>query len=87
MKITPMGDRLLIKMEEVAQKTASGLYIPQTAQEKTQIGIVEAVGDSADIKVKVGQKVMIEKYAGTPIKIDDNEKIILKMENILAVID
>lgn len=87
MKITPMGDRLLIKMEEVAQKTASGLYIPQTAQEKTQIGIVEAIGDSADIKVKVGQKVMIEKYAGTPIKIDDNEKIILKMENILAVID
>lgn len=87
MKITPMGDRLLIKMEEVAQKTASGLFIPQTAQEKTQIGIVEAIGDSADIKVKVGQKVMIDKYAGTPIKIDGNEKIIIKMENLLAVID
>lgn len=86
MKITPMGDRILIKLEEVAQQTASGLYIPQTAQEKTQIGTVEAVGDSSEIKVSVGQKVMFEKYAGTTVKADGEEKLILKMENILATI-
>lgn len=87
MKITPMSDRILIKLEEVAQQTASGLYIPQTAQEKTQIGTVEAIGDSSDIKVKVGQKVMFEKYAGTTVKDDGEEKLIVKMENILATIE
>ncbi len=87
MKVKPMGDRVLVKMEEVAQKTASGLFIPQTAQEKTQIGIVEAIGDSDKIKVAVGQKVMYEKYAGTDIKVNDQEMLILKAENILAVIE
>lgn len=87
MKITPMGDRVLVKMEEVAEKTASGLYIPQTAQEKTQIGQIEAIGDSDEIKVKVGQKVMYDKYAGTSVKVDGAEMLILKADNILAVID
>ena len=58
MKIKPIGDRVLVKMEEAEEKTASGLFIPQTAQEKTQTGTVEAIGDDKDvITVKKGDKV------------------------------
>jgi chaperonin GroES len=88
MKIKPIGDRILVKMEGVEEKTAGGIFIPQTAQEKTQIGKVLAVGDDKEmIKVKVGQKVMYDKYAGTTIKVDGDEQLILKMPDILAVIE
>jgi len=86
MKILPMGERVLVRMEVAAEKTASGLIIPQTAQEKTQMGIVEAIGDSEEITVKSGDKIMYDKYAGTTIKVDGEEMLILKMESILAVI-
>ena len=83
MKIKPIGDRLLIKMEGVEEKTAGGIYIPQTAQEKTQIGKVVAIGDDKDaIKVKTGQKVMYDKYAGTTVKVDGDEQLIIKMSVI-----
>jgi chaperonin GroES len=88
MKIKPIGDRVLVKMEDVEEKTAGGIYIPQTAQEKTQAGKVIAVGDDKDaIKVKVGQKVMYDKYAGTSVKVDGEEQLIVKMSDIIAVIE
>lgn len=88
MKVKPLGDRVLVKVEQTEEKTASGLYIPQTAQEKTQAGVVTAVGDDKDaIKVKVGDKVMYDKYAGTTIKIDGAESLIVGMSDILAVIE
>ena len=88
MKIKPIGDRVLVRMEEVEEKTSGGIFIPQTAQEKTQMGVVEAVGDDKDvIKVSKGQKVMYDKYAGTSIKVDGKEKLLLKMGDILAVIE
>ena len=88
MKVKPIGDRVLIKIEQMEEKTASGLYIPQTAQEKTQVGKVTEVGDDKDvIKVKVGDKVMYDKYAGTSIKIDGDEHLLLRMADILAVVD
>ena len=88
MKIKPLGDRVLIKMTEVEEKTASGLFIPQTAQEKTQTGVVAEIGDDKDvIKVEVGQKVMYDKYAGTTIKVDGEEQLLVRMSDILAVID
>jgi chaperonin GroES len=88
MKIKPLGDRVLIKIEEVEEKTASGIFIPQTAQEKTQSGVVTAVGDDEDvIKVKPGDKVMYDKYAGTSIKVDGAEHLLLSMGDILAVIE
>jgi len=87
-KIKPLGDRVLIKIEEAETKTASGLFIPQTAQEKTQQGVVVTIGDDTEtIKVKVGEKVMYDKYAGTPIKIDGSEHLILQMQDIIAVIE
>jgi len=87
MKIKPLGDRVLVKMQEMDQKTKGGLYIPQTAQEKTQEGIVIAVGDDEAIKVKVNDKVVYDKYAGTTIKLDGEEQLILKAADILAKIE
>ncbi len=88
MSIRPLGDRVLIKMQELEEKTSGGIFIPQTAQEKTQSGTVVAVGDDKDaITVKAGQKVMYDKYAGTQVKIDGTDHLILHMGDILAVID
>lgn len=85
MTIKPLGDRVLVKVEEADQKTAGGIYIPDTAQEKTQNGVVLAVGDDEEIKVKVDDKIIYDKYAGTTVKVNDDEQLILKAADILAV--
>lgn len=88
MNVKPLGDRVLIKVKESETKTAGGIIIPQTAQEKTQTGAVVAIGtDTEVIKVKVGDQVMYDKYAGTQIKIAGDEHLIVKMQDILAVLD
>ena len=87
MKIIPLGDRVLLKAKEAEAKTAGGLFMPQTAQEKTQIATVVAVGDDESIKVKVGQQVLHDKYAGTQIKDNGEEYLILGAGDILAVIE
>ncbi|MEW6548356.1 MAG: co-chaperone GroES [Spirochaetota bacterium] len=88
MNVKPLGDRILVKIKESETKTAGGIIIPQTAQEKTQTGVVVAVGTDSDvIKVKVGDEVMYDKYAGTQIKIDGLEHLIVKMSDILAVLE
>jgi chaperonin GroES len=88
MNVKPLADRVMVKLEKTESKTAGGIIIPDTAQEKTQAGIVVAVGDDTEvIKVKPGQKVMYDKYAGTQIKIDNEEHLILKMQDIIAVIE
>lgn len=88
MKVKPIGDRVLLSIEEVEEKTASGLFIPQTAQEKTQTGVVVEVGDDEDaIKVKKKDRVMYDKYAGTQVEIDGKEHLIINMSDIIAVID
>jgi len=95
MKVNPLGDRALIKVQEGDSKTAGGIIIPQTAQEKTQTGVVVAVGPGArddsgklvPLEVKVGNKVMYDKYAGTQVKIDGTDHLIVKMSDILATLD
>ena len=87
MKIKPLGDRVLVKMLEGETKTAGGIYIPQTAQEKTQEGVVVAVGDDESIKVKAKDRVLYDKYAGSTIKVDGEEQLIVKISDILAVIE
>jgi len=78
----------MVKLEKNEAKTAGGIIIPDTAQEKTQTGVVIAVGDDKEvIKVSAGQKVMYDKYAGTQIKIDGEEHLILKMSDIIAVVE
>ncbi len=88
MKIKPLGDRVLLKISEGEQKTSGGIYIPQTAQEKTQEGVVLAVGDDKEaINVKVKDRVMYDKYAGTTVKVDGEEQLIVKASDILAIIE
>jgi len=86
MKVKPLGDRVLVKMVEGESKTAGGIYIPQTAQEKTQEGVVIAVGDDESIKVKAKDRILYDKYAGSTIKVDGEDQLIVKMSDILAVI-
>jgi chaperonin GroES len=88
MKVKPLLDRVMVKLDKNEAKTAGGIIIPDTAQEKTQQGVVVEVGDDAEaIKVKIGQKVMYDKYAGTQIKIDGVEHLILKMADVIAIVE
>ena len=87
MKIKPLGDRILLKVDESEQKSAGGIYIPETAQEKTQEGIVLAVGDDKEaITVKVKDHVIYDKFAGTTIKVEGKDQLIVKMSEVLAII-
>ncbi|MDR3122363.1 MAG: co-chaperone GroES [Treponema sp.] len=88
MKVKPLADRVMVKLEKNEAKTAGGIIIPDTAQEKTQTGVVVAIGTDKDvITVKVGDKVMYDKYAGTQVKIDQDEHLIVKMADIIATIE
>jgi len=87
MKVKPLGDRVLVKLQFAEEKTAGGIIIPDTAQEKTQQGVVLAVGDDEAIKVKVKDKIMYDKYAGTTIKVNGEEQLILKMSDIIAKVE
>ena len=88
MKVKPLADRVLVKTEKTESKTADGIIIPDTAQEKTQIAVVIAVGtDKEKITVQPKQRVMYDKYAGTQIKIDGEDHLILKAEDIITVIE
>lgn len=95
MKIKPLRDKVLIKVEEEEEKTAGGIYLPDTAKEKPQRGIVVAVGDGRmtdegkliPISVKVGDRVIFSKYAGTEIKLDGEKHVILSADDIYAVIE
>ena len=87
MKVKPLGDRVLVKLQYAEEKTAGGIIIPDTAQEKTQQGVVVAVGDDESVKVKVKDKIMYDKYAGTTVKVNGEEQLILKMSDIIAKVE
>lgn len=90
MKIKPLADRVLVKPVKAESKTASGIIIPEAAQEKTQTATVEAVGPGTEkdpVTVKVGETIMHDKYAGTQIKIDGEDYLIVKNSDIIAVIE
>jgi chaperonin GroES len=90
MAIKPLSDRVLIKIEKAETKSAGGIIIPDTAQEKTQTGTVVSVGPGTEkekVTVSPGQKVMYDKYAGSQLKLDGVEHLIVKMADIIAVIE
>ncbi len=84
MTIQPMGARILVKPLEQEAKTSSGLYIPETAKEKPQTGLVVAVGDDEDIKLKVNDKILFAKYSGTEFKFDGSEYLLMECGDVLA---
>ncbi len=94
MNIKPLADRVVIKMLEAEETTKSGIILSSAAQEKPQVAEIVAVGpggvvDGKDIvmEVKVGDKVLISKYAGTEVKVDGEEYTILRQSDILAKVE
>lgn len=86
--IKPLGERVLIKPVQEESRTSSGLYIPDTAKEKPQTGLVVALGQSEEeFSVEVGQTVLFPKYTGTEIKIEGEEHLIMDADDILAIIE
>jgi chaperonin GroES len=93
-KIKPLYDRVLVKRLESEQKSAGGIIIPDTAQEKTQLGVIEAVGEGKllndgnlrPLTLKVGDKVVFGKYSGTEFKFDGQEYLITREEELLGVV-
>ena len=93
MKIKPLADRVVVKMLEAEETTKGGIILAGSAKEKPQIAEIVAVGpggvvDGKEVKmeVKVGNKVMLSKYAGTEVKLDGVEYMILRQSDILAIV-
>ncbi len=87
--IQPLSDRVLIEPVAAEQKTASGLYIPDTAKEKPQQGKVVAVGKGKkdhEMTVKVGDTVLYGKYSGTELKLEGNDYLMMREDDILAIV-
>ena len=94
MTIKPLADRVVIQMTESEETTKRGIVLPGSAQEKPQVAVVTAVGpggvvDGKEIvmEVKVGDKVLFSQYAGTKVKLDGKENIIVRQSDILAVVE
>lgn len=95
MKVKPLKDKILVKRLEEVEKTKGGIVIPDTAKEKPQFGRVIAVGKGkmledgkiVPLELKEGQKVLFAKYAGTEIKIDGEEHLILSEDEVLGIIE
>ncbi len=88
MKLKPLGERALVKMVEREQTTESGIVLPDTAKEKPQTAEVVAVGEFEEgVKVEVGDVVVLRKFAGTEVDLDGEEHLIVKMEDVLGVIE
>ena len=94
MKLVPLGDRVVLKQLEAEETTKSGIVLPGQAQEKPQQAEVVAVGPGGVVEgkevtmqVKPGDKVLYSKYAGTEVKLEDEEYIVVKQSDILAIIE
>ena len=86
MKLKPLKDRVVVSYSEEPEKTAGGLYVPDSAKEKPQVGKVEAVG--SEVKdLKKGDMVLFDKYSGSKVNVDDKEQLVIKEEDILAIVE
>ena len=95
MKFRPLGDRVFVKYNSEGEKTAGGLYIPDTAKDKPQKGTVIAVGPGKrdddgklqPMEVKAGDTVLFDKYSGSKITIDNEEHLIIRQDDILGIVE
>jgi chaperonin GroES len=95
MKIRPLQDRVLVKRVEAAEEVRGGIVIPDTAKEKPQEGEIIAVGNGkvldngtkVELTVKVGDKVLFGKYSGSDVKLDDEEYLIMREDDILGILE
>ena len=94
MEFRPLGDRIVVKRVEAEETTPSGIYIPDTAKEKTMEGVVVAVGPGAwnedgkrnEIHVEEGDRVVFGKWSGTDVEFDDQDYVIITEDNIIGVL-
>jgi chaperonin GroES len=94
MNLRPLGDRVVLKPVEREERTKSGIVIPDTAREKPQEGIVEAVGtgrildngNKVPVELKVGERVLYAKYAGNEFRLEDQEYLVISEKDVLAVV-
>ncbi|MGE5894256.1 MAG: co-chaperone GroES [bacterium] len=85
MKFKPLKDRVFVSYSDEVEKTAGGIYVPDSAKEKPQKGKVEAIG--SEVKdVKVGDMIFFDRYSGSKVNIDNKEYLIIKEEDILGII-
>jgi chaperonin GroES len=95
LKLQPLGDRVVVRREESEQKTAGGIVLPDTAKEKPTRGVIEAVGNGkllddgsrGKLQVEVGDRVLFTTWAGETFKIGDEELLLMREEDILAVLE
>ena len=95
MNVRPLHDRLLVQRNDSATQTAGGLYLPETAKEKPVEGTVLAVGEgrlteegkTLPLQVQVGDRIIFGKYSGTEIKLDGEERLILREDDVLGILD
>jgi len=93
--VKPLGDRVFVKVSASEEKTAGGLYLPDTAKEKPQVGEVVALGPGKrgddgsrqEMEIQLGDKVLYSKYAGTDIKLGTEEYVLVSEKDILAVVN
>lgn len=94
--IRPLHDKLLVRRDEAESQTESGIYLPESSKDTPKTGIVEAVGDGAlntetgeriPMTIKKGDRVIFTSYAGTEVKLNDEEMLIMNESDILAVVD
>jgi chaperonin GroES len=94
--VRPLHDKILVRRDEAQTKTDSGIYLPETSKDKPKTGVIQAVGTGAlntetgeriPLSVKKGDKIIFSSYAGTEIKLDGQELLIMSEDDILAVID
>ena len=94
MKLIPLFDRVVIKPELQTSTTKSGIVLPSTSQERPQVGIVSAVGSGIDIdannvgmQVRIGDKVLFNKFAGSEIKVEDQTFLVLRQVDLIAIME
>ena len=95
MNLKPLGDRVIVKQDEAEETTASGLFLATEAKEKPQSGTVLAVGEGkldkdgnlVPVPVKVGDKVITSQYSGSKVSLDDEEYVVVRQSDILAIVE
>ncbi len=94
MKLKPLGDRVILKYQEAEEKTQSGIILPDSAKEKPQEAVVVAVGDGTgcegknmQMQVRKGDRVIFSKYAGTEVKVKEEEYTIVSQKDIMAIVE
>ncbi|MEX2218617.1 MAG: co-chaperone GroES [Phycisphaerales bacterium] len=94
--VRPLGDKVLVRRDDPEKKTSTGIFLPESSKDKPKSGVIEAVGDGAlntetgeriPLSVRKGDRVIFSSYAGTEVKLNDQELLIMSEDDILAVVD